>query len=86
VSLLKLIGLGALFLSMLLAAVIYGYGIYISGVYGVSLACSSIPVVGQFCLIWAIWSATGAFFNFYTIACLCWLTLAIFVGNVAERR
>jgi hypothetical protein len=79
-------GFGALVLSLLLAVAIYGYGIYLAGAYDVSPICSLIPIAGQVCLIWAIWSSTGAFFNFYTIACLCWLALAIFVGNVAERR
>ena len=36
------------------------------------------PFIGQAYWIWAVWTATGVFFNPLTIACLIWLGLAAF--------
>jgi hypothetical protein len=61
-----------------------GLGIYIFCLYlayltsFVAILLTLIfPVLGQLYWIWAVWMATGVFFNPLTIACLTWLGLAV---------
>jgi hypothetical protein len=60
-----------------------GLGIYVFTLYlayltsFVAILLTFIfPFLGQLYWIWALWSATGVFFNPLTIACLAWLGLA----------
>jgi hypothetical protein len=71
---------------LLLSAAIYLYGIYLAAESGaVSLLLYSfVPLVGQAFLTWSMWSATGMFFNSYTIAVLSWVALGAVLGNLAN--
>jgi hypothetical protein len=67
---------------------IYIYGLYLAGTAGstASFLTSLVPLIGQIYLMWSIWSATGVFFNSYTIAFLCWVALGVLLGNVLQMR
>jgi len=66
---------------------IYGYGLYVASVTNSTpmLICSLGPVIGQFCMMLATWSQTGAFFNTYNVALLAWIVLLIVSANVLVK-
>jgi hypothetical protein len=68
-----------------------GFGIYIFTLY-LAYSTSFISLLGtlifpffsQLFWVWAIWSATGVFFNLLTLLCLAWIALAgVVFGSIA---
>jgi hypothetical protein len=66
---------------------IYGYGLYVASVSNSTpmLICTLVPVIGQFCMMLAMWVPTGAFFNTYNVALLAWMVLLIVSANVLVK-
>jgi hypothetical protein len=69
------------------ALAIYGYGLYVASVSNSTpmLICTLVPVIGQFCMMVAMWVQTGAFFNTYNVALLAWMVLLIVSANVLVK-
>jgi hypothetical protein len=64
--------------SVLLGLFIYGYGVYLSSAYDSKIQiCSLVPLVGQACVLFAIWSATGVLKSFYAVLCWQWVVISI---------
>ena len=70
---------------MILGAAIYVCGLYLASASNSAGILSSLRAGPQI-MIWAIWSATGMFFNYYTIALFSWLALGVLLGNLIQRR
>jgi hypothetical protein len=43
------------------------------------------PFLAQLYWIWALWSATGVFFNLLTALCLGWIVLAVVTFGLVSR-
>jgi hypothetical protein len=68
-----------------------GIGIYLFTLYlaywasFLSLLLTLIfPFFAQLYWIWALWSATGVFFNLLTLLCLGWIVLAVLTVGIVS--